>query len=235
MKLTLLRSLFAGIALLSMSAIASATMIDQFDAPPSPGQFGCTTSVPGTPTGCPTSTPNLAIGLGTGTIGGQRSLAIGVPGNGTVQVNVNGVFQPNRLNIASDSGADPIVTLTYSGLGVATPANLIANGETLLHTRYWSDLGFNMVVTINGTPVAFVLPGATVSAGTDFFFALSNWSNRASFNNVTSMSILFNGGAVNGADGWFDFFETATPEPMTFAMMGAGLLALGALRLRKRS
>jgi hypothetical protein len=213
-------------------------MIDNFNAPASPFQYVCkgdplTCGVGGTNQSNPTS--GLAL---TDTAGGTRLLTVVTPPSGFVTALVNGAGNATgKLNISSDPNADPDVTVSYTGLA-SNPANLVAGGANLLHMKYWSDLGFGVTATFNGVSVVFTLPssgGASNGPGVDFYMPLSAWSNVATFTSVTSASFRFAGATGSSADGWFDLIETNTPEPMTFAMMGAGLLALGALRLRKRA
>lgn len=226
MKSTLLKTLLAASVLV---ASASATIIDNFNNPID--QKAC---IENTGSACgPTPSSSSSSGLPLGeTIGGYRGLLAAIAGGtGNVVISVNGTT-PGSIDIAASSGVDPSATVYYLGAGgIGGPVDLIGSGENLFHVRYHTDNGYTMIVNLNGTLVPVSLDNTTAGFH-DVYVNLSAWG--AGLNSV-STAILSLTGSQAGSDLNIDLIETTTPEPMTFAMMGAGLLALGALRLRKRS
>ncbi len=127
------------------------------------------------------------------------------------------------------------MTVTYFGLGGA--ANLVANGENILHLRYRTDNGFTLNLNLGGVALPISLTAGAPNTFQDLYISLIPWMSAGNGNltNVTSASFTFSGLGISSADGAIDVIETVVPEPMSFVMMGAGLLAIGALRLRKRA
>ena len=78
------------------------------------------------------------------------------------------------------------------------------------------------------TPSPLVLTGVTTDAETI-------QSNPYSLTSLTTTSIVdFHGGNWTLASYEQDWYETAIPEPMSFVLIGTGLLGLGLLRRRVR-
>ena len=109
---------------------------------------------------------------------------------------------------------------------VAQPLNYITQIQDQIQT---STLG-GIQLPNTSTAVVTHTPGGVVNlSGTT-----SGQSGAATINNVTdTVSFVYTPGADGKiADASFGISQAAIPEPMTFSLMGAGLLGLGLLRKR---
>lgn len=221
--------LFAVVMLSVMTA--SATLIDHFSAPPSAGQFVC---LPGY-AGCTGSTSTIGGGL-TQVLGGARTITISDPSPGGANDAFGGAnlpATPDLLALNTTTDYDGRLAVTW------TPGNMsvLGGGETLLHLVYKTDApthGFTLSVELNGFTVNQTVTGST--SLTDLFIPLSAFTPtwQTSFTSLATASMTINTAGREGTDMYIHLLETTTPEPMTFAMMGLGLVAIGALRLRKK-
>lgn len=124
-------------------------------------------------------------------------------------------------NIIAPGGFDPIVGLFTGGVG-AGGARINFNDDGICGPRRGTtDAGICFDSTLEITGLA---------AGT-YTVSLSAFSN---FPPTTETGAYPGGGSFNGRTNAFAIDVASVPEPMTFGLMGAGLLGLGLLRRRMK-
>ena len=104
-----------------------------------------------------------------------------------------------------------------------------AFGDTLVIAfstpfTYTPGPGANLLLNIIAT--------GTGDAAGDIYFD-SNGNNSGGFNGDTIMGRVYLSGSVNSGYGLVTGFDSAVPEPATFAMLGGGIALLAAVRLRR--
>jgi hypothetical protein len=96
---------------------------------------------------------------------------------------------------------------------------------------------FSLSASLNGTVLKTITSGATYGAGT-WYHVFDVFTATSSGNSGFQFSYLSGGSAAKDVIVDDVYVETAPPadipEPASFAMLGAGLLALGAFTLRAR-
>jgi choice-of-anchor A domain-containing protein len=152
---------------------------------------------------------------------------INITGTGAVYVNLNPAYlNGNSLHITYGNGVTAVI-FNVAGSSISTGSGSFYYNGTQVSNN---DFGKN--------PVLFNFYQATsISLGGSFAASI-----LAPFANVTTgsdvLGQLIAGQVTNVGETHDDYFSgtglvsTATPEPMTFALIGGGLLVIGSLRRR---
>jgi hypothetical protein len=159
-------------------------------------------------------------------LGGNRTVEIGIGGNGNVITTVGS----GLLDMASSTASIATVDVTWDNFSaVDLTEGGLADGIFLsLPNPIDNDL--DVTFLINGTST-FTNTYPDGSSGNDFFIAFSSFSDSAVFGSVDSIMMSLTDGT--GWDAQVDFIETRPrdepspmPEPGSLALLGLGLISL---------
>ncbi len=182
-------------------------------------------------------------------LGGTRNIALtvttenspnpatAVVANGTLDYS-NSIGVASTLSIIYDGGTDSVVTEN----GFA-PVDFTAGGNTFFRMSTLGDFALNSTIVLysgvgNSRTYNFVLPSSPTLINVDIPFATPS-SSTGVFNitGVTAASIFING--IANADRSLDFLSAdgpnRVPEPMTYAMVGFGVIGLVAASRKQRT
>lgn len=155
--------------------------------------------------------------------------AAGATGSGTGTITLTGTSMRFQATWAGLSGLTTIshvhccTPAPFTGTaGVATPLPTFPGFPTDVRAGSY-DATFDMSLPGSWNPAFITASGGTPTAALARLVANMN-SGQAYFNIHTS---TFGGGEIRA-------FTVAVPEPSTYALVGGGLLALGAVRARRR-
>ncbi len=236
----LLSVLLGTVAFCAVSMATPITLVDDFSTPSATqavtgvnGTVAVNTGLAGVPTA---ATNRTTFVKKVGTVGSDPA-------------NISALVNSGMLNLSEDTGVNGIGGVFYQLTGA--PSDM-----TALNAYFSIDW---MATDITGGNLTFFVTsslsnGATLateiingSAGTSWYTQPTNISPVHTYS-ATLAQILSNGTAnvaaltgfgfyyqttINKVDTSFDNFAVATPEPGTYALMGAGLAALAFLRRRK--
>ncbi len=211
MRLTKLAMLLA-LALVVMVPASAAVIIDPY----TDGQFN------GFAGSGSFNYASVNVGLFNRVIGVTQTLAT----TGTANTSILSSGGLLTLSVANNTDADWVLTYT-----TGSPVDLSAMSGFLFSAA--SDLGYSLGFQVNGqnSSTSVLVPSGNVTGnfGVGFAsFAGVNWAN------VTSIVISANGSKA-ASDLDLSPLVAGVPEPSTYALMGAGLLALAGLARRRKA
>jgi len=219
--------------------MASAIIIDDFNNPAG-GQVVCAGACG------PVPVPSSSSLVVAGVIGGERDIrVVRNSGGGRVDGNAN-AFDLGDLTFGAVVAAGTLY-LQYDGFdGDPTNLSFLLGGGAGLNL--YDSVGVRYLITstvdTGGTAIfRFYTSAGNFIEGTDVIPALAPAGPRQlDFSSFTTTGV-FDLNAVRAIevtlvgntnlDLTVDFVETYTPEPLSFVLTGAGLLALGLLRRRR--
>jgi hypothetical protein len=157
---------------------------------------------------------------------GTQSLAsFNGASTGTINTLSYTLFEAPGTSTFSITGDEPTVTNSGTPVALAT-GSLIAGSTSFSNSPLGA--GANVSATFAQEIAGFIASptGTTLTLG-------------AAFNNDPNIITVLNGGTaftLNGGGGDLSFTSTAAPvpEPATLAILGSGLIGLGAIRSRRR-
>jgi len=178
--------------------------------------------------------------------------ASAVPITGTI--NLAGDFQPTISGVPTQNMAQAnSIDVLPAGGGTGTFSTLVGSGslatvqsspggvmKDFTFSPFVGPINTFYTITVGGTTVSFDLLALSISNQNASFLTLSGSGtlHETGFDN-TPGTFFFSGNSTNGASpgATFSFSAgsqaTAAPEPMSMALLGVGVLALGLVRRRK--
>ena len=179
---------------------------------------------------------NSTTATGTGILGGTRTQTVSLDTQPPFSVGVassgSGVFS------GSFTGGNSPVGGSYFDLGYTTTATDAATGNTGFYFTASSQGGSVLTITANGSSTASVIVPAAPGFS-NYFVSFGSFSNSSVFSALTSLDIRATFPNVTGSGPSITFsgpiIISAIPEPSIMALGSVAVVALGALRLRRKS
>lgn len=237
MCLRFARLLLAG-ALMCTGLFSATIVIDDFDSTQSLGTLSTLGMVDG---------GQAAAGV----FGGSRYARLdNLTGGGAATLNVNQTAS-GLLEFGQDPAVSASFLLIWDGDTddtlefTNTLGDLVSTSNNRIRVSYRSDLSIPVTITVytdaanwssatfNTTSTGF---GSNPFANVDLFFATSftfHGGTGADFSNVRAITMSGTGASQPGADIQVDFiraYEDEVPEPATYLLLGAGLIAFATAR-----
>jgi len=186
------------------------------------------------------SSSNVSCGT---CLGGNRDLsATHISGSGLA---ASSVLNPDAfLTFSHSSTGLGSGTATWNGM--SSPVDLTSGGSnSMFFIDVQSDAAgvassfFITVVNSGGTLTSPVTAVSSLSSGAfvTYQIPMASFTGTGSLSTATSVVLSWSANSTNGGGDQVDFdnLAFATPEPTTFGLMGAGLVALGLIARRRRN
>ncbi len=175
---------------------------------------------------------------GAGILGGTRTQTVSLDVVPPFAAGVASAGSPSGVFSGSFTGVNSPVGGSYFDLSYKTSAINAAAGNDGIYFTASSQAGSVVTITANGTSTATV----TVPDGVGFsnyFVSLASFTNPSVFSALTSLDIKAVFPNVSGSGPSLTFtgpiLISAIPEPSVLALSSVAFLALGSLRLRRKS